>query len=132
MAVNKKRAPIINDFCENHQVKTFSESLRSVSNDKTLIKAKYVGMNTDIVDMIADGQRNSTIKDIFYDEKNERLIIVKTDGQKVVIPLKDNYLAKAVFNINNDEAKYTLKDGSLVTMDLSGLEDKAKAKWGEF
>lgn len=134
MAVGKNRAPVYNDYHydETRNNKTFSESLRQVSGDKTFEKAKYVGLHNDIYDMISDDSRNSYVKDILYDDKTKTLTIVKKDGKKVQVSVADNFLKEAKFVSYKDEAKYTLKDGTSISMDLKGLEDKVRMKWETF
>ena len=99
-------------------------SLRNVSVDKSVPGGEYVGLYTNIYDMIStkDGE-GGKIDGLKYDHKTNSFIVTYIDGTTETIPLTDTYLLTASFNKTTGEATFVLNKGGLMKLDLHELID---------
>ena len=98
-------------------------SLRKVSVDKSVPGGEYVGLYTNIYDMISSKEDAGKIEGLKYDPKTNSFIVTYIDGTTETIPLTDTYLLTASFNKTTGEATFVLNNGGLVKLDLNELMD---------
>lgn len=99
-------------------------SLRNVSVDKSVPGGEYVGLYTNIYDMIsAKEETGGKIDGLKYDHTTNSFIVTYIDGTTETIPLTDTYLLTSSFNKTTGEATFVLNNGVLVKLDLNELMD---------
>lgn len=99
-------------------------SLRNVSVDKSVPSGEYVGLYTNIYDMISSKEETGgKIDGLKYDHTTNSFIVTYIDGTTETIPLTDTYLLTASFNKTTGEATFVLNNGVLVKLDLNELMD---------
>lgn len=98
-------------------------SLRKVSVDKSVPGGEYVGLYTNIYDMISSKEDAGKIEGLKYDPKTNSFIVTYIDGTTETIPLTDKYLFSARFNKLTGKATFALNNGDLVELDLNELMD---------
>ena len=118
--VTKKR---VGEFDEVEFVPLVN-SLRNVRVDKSVPGGEYVGLYTNIYDMIsAKEEAGGKIDGLKYDHTTNSFIVTYIDGTTETIPLTDTYLLTASFNQTTGEATFVLNNGGLVKLDLNELMD---------
>ena len=98
-------------------------SLRKVSVDKSVPGGEYVGLYTNIYDMISSKEDAGKIEGLKYDPKTNSFIVTYIDGTTETIELIDKYLLSATFNKSTGYAIFSLKNGGLVELNLNELMD---------
>ena len=97
-------------------------SLRKVSVDKSVPSGEYVGLYTNIYDMISSKEDAGKIEKLKYDSKNNSFIVTYIDGTIETIPLTDKYLSSATYK-GKGIATFGLNNGDIVELNLNELID---------
>lgn len=103
------------------------DELRAKSTDTTPLTDNYVSMNRNIDDMIGKSDDSVAIN-VSYDEKSNTISVIYANGNKVDIPMVDNYLKSAIFYSDKNAVVLTISNNERVVLDLTQLAQKFYTK----
>lgn len=103
------------------------DELRARSTDTTPLTDNYVSMNRNIEDMIGKSDDSVAIS-VTYDANSNTISVVYANGNKVDIPMVDNYLKSAIFYSDKNCAVLTISNNERVVLDLTQLAQKFYTK----